>query len=484
MSQIFKAVGGLSGKGLSGTLNLPGDKSISHRALMLACLAEGESEITGLANGADVAHTLKAVQALGARIEAGGTSESLSAPLSIIGMRQLKRAKKPINVGNSGTGIRLLAGLCAGQNFTTCLYGDSSISRRTMVRIINPLKKMNARIHAKNGYAPLLIVPAELKGIDYELPVASAQVKSAILLAGLFARGVTRVIEKIPSRVHTEEMLEDFGAEIKCSKNSEGNREIEIHQGQLSARNIQIPGDPSAAAFWAVAATIIPESSVKLNNVYLGTARNGWLDVLKRMGADIEIAEKEAEEGHTDNKWARTYAFSEMSDQVHESHAGNKWAQAGQTAERQNNAHTIHIKSAELHATDIAAEEIPGLIDEIPILCIAAAHARGITRFLETGELRHKESNRILALEQAFNALSGNLKVQEDALEIKGTGGFNTRGEITIDSYGDHRIAMAFAIAALAGNKNAAPEISIKKFNNAVATSYPDFLRDLRALQS
>ncbi len=479
MSHIFKAAGGPTGKGptekgLSGTLSLPGDKSISHRALILACLAEGTSKISGLANGADVAYTLKAVQALGAKAEPEFKADKSKVNSSIlIRAKKLTEPKKPIYVGNSGTGIRLLTGVCAGQNFTTRLDGDKSIRSRPMNRIVEPLTQMGAQIKTKNGYAPLLISAAKLTGIEYELPIASAQVKSAILLAGLFAEGTTRVIEKIPARAHTEEMLEYLGAEIKRFKNSEGGQEIEIQPCRLFARDIEIPGDPSAAAFWAVAATIIPGSSIELNNVYLGTARSGWLDVLKRMGADIEIAGKEIKAGK-----------EITGPEIKSGKAHNKQARNKQTPEEESNAYDIHIKSAELSGTLIAAEEIPGLIDEIPILCIAAAHAKGTTKFFEIGELRHKESNRILALEHAFNALGGDLRVLEDVMEIKGTQGFSAKGKVKINSHGDHRIAMAFAIAALAGNKSASLEISIKKFNSTVATSYPDFLRDLTALQS
>lgn len=409
---------------LSGKVSPPGDKSISHRALILAALAKGTSEIVGLSNGQDVLNTKNAILQMGAR-ELG----SDSAKVHISG-GNLTEPQKPIYLGNSGTGIRLLAGVCAGQDFASVLDGDKSIRTRPMDRVIDPLTQMGAEIKSNEKYAPLRIAGGKLNGIDYELPIASAQVKSAVLLAGLFASGKTRVKEKIQTRMHTEEMLKEFGADIDVD---EKNLTTTVKKSELTAQKINVATDPSAAAFWVVAASILKGSDIVIPNVYLGTGRDGFINVLKRMGADISLI------------------------------------QAGK------NVYDLEIKSTELSGTDIQPDEIPSLIDEIPILCVAAAHAKGQTKFQEVGELRFKESNRMESVKKAFDALGGNLEIVGDEMCIKGTGGF-LGGKI--NSVGDHRIAMSFAIASL----TASGSIHISGFKKSVATSYPNFLIDLKSI--
>ncbi len=438
---------------ISGIFRPPGDKSISHRALIMAGLAEGMSEISGLPNGADVLHTLKAMRDLGAEVKkteaknGGADSHTLQ-----ISGGQLSKPKRTINTGNSGTGIRLLAGVLAGQEFNSSLTGDSSIKKRPMNRIIQPLTQMGAEIRARHfrkeergdSYAPLKITGKELMGIDYELPVASAQVKSAILLAGLFAEGRTSIREKIQTRTHTEELLEDFGAAIETTENADVENKVSLAASKLQPAKVEIPADPSAAAFWAVAAAILPNSRVEQKSVYVGTARSGFLDVLKRMGADLSV------------------------DQVETS------AQSGAESQTVD----ITMKSSQLKGTDVPAEEIPGLIDDIPILCVAAAFAEGITRFFGAGELRHKESDRIEAMRQGFQKLGGNFTVEGDTIIIEGTGGLG--GSMSINPQKDHRIAMAFAVAGLAARQGS--EVSIRNFKISVFTSYPGFLDDLKKL--
>ena len=413
---------------LKGKVDPPGDKSISHRALILACLAKGTSEIVNLANGQDVLHTQKAIVQLGAKQVSNPDLNSLK-----ITGANLTTPKKTIFVGNSGTGIRLLAGVCAGQDFESRLDGDKSIRSRPMDRIIDPLVEMGASIKSNEKYSPLTIKGGNLSGINYEMVVPSAQVKSTILLAGLFASGQTTVNEKVQTRIHTEEMLKQFGANI-----DKPNPLITtIKKSELLAQKIIVPTDPSAAAFWVVAACILDGSSIEIPNVYLGPARGGYIEVLKRMGADISLTP-------TNNG---------------------------------DNLYHIEVKSTELSATDITAEEIPSLIDEIPILCIAAACAQGETKFFGAGELRFKESNRIKSLKNAFDILGGDCTIQDDTILIKNTNGFSGG---KIEAAGDHRIAMAFAIASLRASKI----IHIIGFKKAIKTSYPNFLNDLKCLTS
>ncbi|WP_419846062.1 3-phosphoshikimate 1-carboxyvinyltransferase [Candidatus Poriferisocius sp.] len=401
-----------------GRIRVPGDKSISHRALMIAALGRQRCTIQGLSDGDDVTHTRLAVEALGARVEDHG-----SGGVTVSG--GLTGASDPIYLGNSGTGIRLLTGLVAGYGFTTTLDGDASIRRRPMDRIIEPLSAMGASVRGSGEggtLAPLKVQGRTLRGIDYTLPVASAQVKSAVLLAGLRAEGPTTVREPAPTRAHTEEMLADAGVRVEC-----GDGSVTVWPGDVEPPHlIGIPGDPSQAAFWLVGACIAPDSDLTVENVYLGSARGGFVDVLARMGADITV----------------------------DSDSGD-----------------IRARTSELRATHVTADELPGCIDEVPILAVAAAAAEGVTVFEGIAELRVKESDRVAAIIEMLNVLGAESEIDGETLAVSGDGRL---GGGTVDSHGDHRMAMAAAIAGAAGS---AP-VTVEGFE-ATATSYPGFARDL-----
>ena len=418
MSSLTVAGGGR----LRGRLRMPGDKSISHRALLLAALAHGTSVVRGLSNGDDVARTLAAVEALGASVEG-----------DLIRGGDLHEATSVIDVGNSGTTMRLLAGLTAGRPWTTVLDGDASIARRPMERVVTPLRLMGARISGREDgrFAPLRIEGGGLHGVDYELPVASAQVKSAVLLAGLSADGETVVRERVRTRAHTEEMLTACGADISLE---DGNRTVRIRPSTLRPLDLEVPGDPSQAAFWVVAACLVPGSDLTVTGTYLGPARDGFVRVLRRMGADVEV---------------------EM--------------QGPTTAD-------LRARPAALRATTVAGDEVPGLIDEIPVLAVAAALAAGTSEFRDAGELRVKESDRIATVAKELVALGADVEPRPDGLVV--TGPCRLRGT-TVDAHGDHRLALALAVAGLA----AEGETTIEGWK-AVATSYPGFEDDLRRCES
>lgn len=408
------------GRQFTGRLRAPGDKSISHRALMIAALGQRPCTIRGLSDGDDVVRTCQAVEALGARVEfveSGG--------VTVAGT--LRGARDPIDVGNSGTGIRLLAGLVAGFDFATTLDGDASIRQRPMDRVIDPLTAMGASVRGSGqdgSLAPLTIQGRFLRGIEYTLPVASAQVKSAVLLAALRAEGPTTVHEPVPTRAHTEEMLAAAGARVErrdCS--------VTVWPGEVEAPDVDIPGDPSQAAFWLVGACLASDSDLIVENVYLGQARDGFIDVLLRMGADIAV----------------------------DSESGD-----------------IRACSSQLRATRVTADEMPGCIDEVPILALAAAAADGVTIFEDIAELRVKESDRVAAIVEMITILGAECEIDGQALAIAGVGQARDLGGGTLDSRGDHRMAMAAAIAGTAGSDS----MAIGGFE-ATATSYPGFARDL-----
>ena len=421
---------GLSGDGdvlavraggpLRGELRVPGDKSISHRALLLGALADGVSRISGLSDGADVAATAAAVRALGAGVESSGDAVSVRGG----GLREPRGA---IDVGNSGTSIRLLAGIAAGCPFTTTLGGDASVNRRPMDRVAEPLRLMGAEVDGADGgrRAPLRIIGGRLRGIDWQPPVASAQVKGAVLLAGLFADGETVVREPVATRAHTEEMLAAFGADVRVAGDT-----VAVRASRPSPFDFAVPGDPSAAAFWLVGAALLPGSAVTVHDVYQGQARGGYLRVLQRMGADVTVTP-------TGDQRVR-----------------------------------VACRSGPLRGVTVAASEIPGLIDEIPVLAVAAAAADGPSRFEGAGELRHKESDRLRSVLAALAALGAPAEVDGDALVVHG--GARLRAG-RVDAAGDHRIAMASCIGALAA---AGGEAVISGWRS-VATSYPGFLDDL-----
>jgi 3-phosphoshikimate 1-carboxyvinyltransferase len=418
--------------GLHGRFRVPGDKSISHRALLLAARAEGNSRLCGLSTGADVAHMVTAVEAFGA-----GVSGCLPGPIVVGGgAGRLREPGGLVDVGNSGTAIRLLAGWACGIDGLSVLAGDESIARRPMDRVVAPLREMGARVDGRQGgrLPPLVVRGGGLRGIDYRLPVASAQVKGAVLLAGLAAEGETTVRETVATRQHTEELLQLCGADIDV-----GPGHATVRASALRPFELDVPGDPSQAAFWIVAACITPGSEVVLDHVYVGPGRGGFLDVLRRMGAAINVSGMD---------------------------------EATSTA-------SIAARYGPLHATEVRGAEVPSLIDEIPVLAVAAAYADGTTTFADAGELKVKESDRIASVVAALSAVGGRVEGRPDGLVVHGnagvSGGRRALSGGSVDSAGDHRVAMALAVGALA----AAGPVEVAGWD-AVATSYPAFEEDLQ----
>ena len=404
------------GTPLRGRVRVPGDKSISHRALLLAALGEGTSVVRGLSTGDDVARTRAAVEALGASVDGDRVTG---------GRERLREAEGVIDVGNSGTSIRLLAGLCAGFDWLTVLVGDESITGRPMDRVAEPLRRMGAAVDGRGHgrFAPLVVRGGGLSGIDHEPPVPSAQVKSAVLLAGLSAEGETVVREPVPTRAHTEEMLVACGADVDV-----GDGRVAVRPSRLRPFELDVPGDPSAAAFWVVAACIVPDSDRVVENVYLGPARAGFLHVLARMGADVTVTGSD-----------------------------------------------VRARYRALHATEVGGFEVPGLIDEIPVLAVAAAVADGTTVFRDAAELRVKESDRIATVAAGLSALGAHVEPTADGLSV--AGGRLRGGQVC--SRGDHRVAMAMAVAGLAADGQ-----TVVEGWDAVSTSYPGFEETLRACGS
>lgn len=410
-------------------LTVPGDKSISHRAIMLAALSNGRGEVTGFLPGEDCLSTMKAFQQLGVTIERPEDTTVI-----IEGRRgKFTAPKGDIDCGNSGTTMRLLCGILAAQPFRSRLVGDASLSKRPMKRVIDPLTQMGAKITAEGerGSAPLVIEGGPLKGIDYKSPVASAQVKSAILLAGLFAKGTTSVTEPELSRDHTERM---FAWHLLRPKKN--GLTVSVLGGQsLESRDFAVPGDISSAAFWLVMAAAQPGSHLLVKNVGLNPARTGVLAVLIRMGAHVsEIVET------------------------------NDCEPCG----------TVEVRGTKLRATTIGGAEIPNVIDELPILSVAAALAEGRTIIKDAHELRVKETDRIAAVARNLRAFGVHVDEREDGMEIEG--GAELHGA-NVESYGDHRIAMAFAVLA-----SFAHGPSFIRDTDCVNTSYPGFYDTLKKL--
>jgi 3-phosphoshikimate 1-carboxyvinyltransferase len=423
---------------LTGTVVVPGDKSISHRALMLSALAVGESRITGLLEGEDVLATAAALRAMGATIT---RIEDDTWIVHGVGVGSLLQPAGALDMGNSGTSTRLLMGLVASHAITATFTGDASLSQRPMTRVIDPLSRFGADITASpGGRLPLMvrgIVPAV--PITYTLPVASAQVKSAVLLAGLNTPGITRVIEPVATRDHSERMLKGFGADITVEQTPEG-RLISLHgQAELAPQTITVPGDPSSAAFWAVAASIVPGSDVLIANVGMNPTRTGLFAALRAMGADI------TEEN------PRTVGGEPVAD--------------------------LRVRHADLRAIDVPPDLTPSMIDEYPVLFVAAALAEGRTVARGAHELRVKESDRIATMAVALAACGVPVEEFEDGLAITGTGGDPIRGDAQVASKLDHRIAMSMTVAGLAAR---AP-VTIDDIA-PVATSYPAFFDTLDAL--
>lgn len=409
---------------LSGRLRVPGDKSISHRSIMLGAIAEGTTEITGFLEGEDALATMNCFRAMGVRIE--GPQQG-RVTVHGVGMRGLQPPRSVLDCGNSGTSMRLLTGLLAGQGFEARLDGDASLRKRPMKRVATPLGLMGARIDtAEEGRPPLAVRPAErLTGIDYAMPVASAQVKSAVLLAGLYAEGETCVSEPAPTRDHTERMLAAFG----CAVRREGNRACVRGGGRLSATRIDVPADISSAAFFLVAASIAPGSDLVLEHVGINPTRTGIVDILRLMGADIVVANERLAGGEP------------VAD--------------------------LRVRHAPLHGARIPESLVPLAIDEFPAVFVAAAHAQGETLVTGAEELRVKESDRIAVMAEGLRALGVSAEPLPDGMRIVGG---PMRGG-TVASHTDHRIAMSFAVAAL----QAQGAIRIRDCDN-VATSFPGFV--------
>lgn len=423
-------------KGLRGTITVPGDKSISHRVAILGALGRGAMKVRNYLHSEDCLNTLRAMQQLGAQVEEEDGPQNFT--LTGTGMSPQAPARD-IDCGNSGTGMRLMAGMLAALPFRSRMFGDTSLSSRPMGRIITPLESMGARITAcgqKPGCAPLEIEGGRLQPIHYDLPMASAQVKSAVLLAGLLAEGRTSIHQPAITRDHTERLFEHFS--IPCTISDDG-LDISV-QGPVIPTNkdITVPGDISSAAFWLVAASIVPDSEITLLNVGLNPTRNAVINVLRRMGADISITE---------------------------------------LSERGEPYGNITVQSpARLVATEVYKDEIPNLIDEIPVLAVAAAFAEGTTRIRNAAELRVKESDRIATTAGNLRAMGGKVEEFPDGLEI--TGGAPLHGA-TMDCFGDHRIAMSFLMAGL----NAEGSTTLLNCHS-INTSYPGFEEHLRLLTS
>lgn len=426
------------GRPLKGITDVPGDKSVTHRAIILTSLAEGLSTVSGYCRGEDCLNTMRAFQSLGVRID--------EAPERLLvhgkGMWGLAEPFGPIDCGNSGTGIRLMAGLLAGQDFFTVLTGDESIRRRPMGRVVKPLRTMGATIAGRKGgeLAPLAITGTRLKGMAYSSPVASAQIKSSLLFAALYADGLTTISEPRLSRDHTERMFAFFGIPFRrdgFTVQIEGRPSV-----RWSGKSVVVPGDLSAAAFFIVGATIVPDSDVTVRAVGMNPTRTGLLEILRQMGAWIEVLHPREEAGEP------------VAD--------------------------LRVRSAPLHGVTIGPAQIPQTIDEFPILCVAAAVAEGETVVAGAEELRVKESDRIATMANELRAMGAKIEERSDGMVIQGLGRKGVNGRLTgatCASHGDHRVAMSVAIGALT-----AVRPTLIQDTACIETSFPAFDRTLVAL--
>jgi 3-phosphoshikimate 1-carboxyvinyltransferase len=421
-----RAFGGV--RPLRGTVRVPGDKSISHRALLFAGLATGTSTITHLATGHDVRATGAALEAVGVQV-AWGDTVTVESP----GIDWWTEPADVIDCGNSGTSMRVLSGALAGREFLSVLTGDASLRRRPMARVTRPLRDMGARIDGRDhaSLAPLVIHGRRLTAKHFDLEVASAQVKSALIVAGLQAEGETVVVSPAPTRDHTERMLAALGATVHVE-----GLVVRVRSGAPRPIAIDVPGDPSSAAFFAVAAAITPGSEVEVVDVSCNPSRTGFVTVMKRMGADIELT-----------------PTGEV---------------CGEPVGR------LRVRASRLHGTTIAGDEIPNVQDEIPVLAVAAAFADGVTEVRDAAELIVKESNRIATVQAELQSLGAGVEALPDGLVIRG-GSAPTSARF--ESHGDHRVAMAMAVAA-----NAVDGASTVRGWDVVATSYPEFADDLARL--
>lgn len=413
-------------------ISVPGDKSISHRAAMFAGMANGTTVIDGFLPSEDCLCSVKAMAAMGAQVQPLEERPGVGlVKLAITGRGpKLQAPAAPIDCGNSGTTIRLLAGILAGQDFTAEMFGDASLSKRPMKRVADPLRLMGATVEGQGEKicAPLKVTGGSLQPITYRLPMASAQVKSAVLLAGLFAPGKTTVIEPVATRNHTERIMSHFGLRWE----REGDA-VSVYGGQVpQARDLVVPGDISSAAFWMVVAAASPGRQLTLRNVGLNPTRTGVIDVLRRMGARIQVAELDS----------------------HGEPRGD-----------------VRVEGASLQGTVIGGAEIPNVIDELPILAVAGALAKGVTRIQDARELRVKETDRIAAVADNLRRIGVTVTEFDDGMEI--TGGAALHGA-TISTWHDHRIAMAFAVAGLFAEGE-----TLIEGPECIATSYPSFVQDL-----
>lgn len=428
---------------LVGRVRVPGDKSISHRALMLSALAVGESVIEGLLEGEDVLATAAAMRAMGADIARGTDGIWRVHGVGVGGLLQPETA---LDMGNSGTSTRLLMGLVASHAITATFTGDASLSKRPMDRVTEPLGTMGAAFTCSPGSSGAQFLPIMVRGacpavpITYRLPMASAQVKSAILLAGLNTPGITTVIEPVPTRDHSERMLAGFGATIDISTDADGARIISVHgEVELKPQHVIVPGDPSSAAFPMVAACIVPGSDIRIDNVGINPTRAGLIAALQAMGADITLSQE------------RSVGGEPVAD--------------------------LLVRHGPLHAIETTPDTVPAMVDEFPILFIAAAMAKGTSIFRGLEELRVKESDRISVMARGLSAIGVRVEELEDGLIVHGSGGALCSGGITIAAELDHRIAMSFAVAGLVAEQ----PITIDDMS-PVATSFPGFSGMLESL--
>ena len=408
--------------GLKGTIKIPGDKSISHRAVMFGSLAKGDTEITGFLRGDDCMSTISCFKKLGIDIDVTDDKVIVHGK----GLKGLSAPKETLDVGNSGTTIRLISGILSAQNFDSVLNGDASIQKRPMKRVINPLSLMGASIESTNdGYAPLTIHGSKLKAIEYTMPVASAQVKSAILLASLFAEGTTVINEPVASRDHTEIMLNYFGADIKNNKGVITSSPVD----ELYGRNLEVPGDISSAAFFMVAGLVVPDSHIIIENVGINPTRTGIIDALQAMGGYVKVLNERKSGGEL---------------------VGD-----------------IEVKTSHLKATTLEDSIIPRMIDEIPVFAVAALCAEGTTYVKDASELKVKESNRIATMSTELGKMGVTITETDDGMIIEGNQ--KLKGS-TVYSHLDHRVAMSCAIAALIAEGNTAITDA-----DCVGISFPDF---------
>ena len=420
-------------KGLFGDIAVPGDKSVSHRSIMLGSIAEGVTRISGFLNGADCISTINCFRKMGVQIDTDGTDVTVSGA----GLYGLEPPEEVLDCGNSGTTTRIISGLLSAQSFDTTVTGDDSICRRPMKRIMEPLSMMGASIESvnKNGCAPLFIHGKQLHGIDYISPVASAQVKSSVLMAGLYASSPTSVTEPYLSRNHTELMLRGFGADVSCL-----GTKATVYPGQtLHSRKVNVPGDISSAAYFLGAGLIVPDSAIVIRNVGINPTRAGIIQVFNDMGASIALSKI-----HTDT--------GEL------------------TAD-------ISVQTSPLHGIVIGGSVIPALIDELPLIAVAATQASGTTVIRDASELKVKESDRIALMTSGLKAMGADITATDDGMIINGPSRLHPA---CVETALDHRIAMSFSIAALLCEPGSSMEIPD---SDCVRISYPGFFNDLASLE-